>query len=166
VIAGAIGFRRRRPATKDNLAEPAPPPPGSRSRLITALGAGFAASLAATAIWSGPLGGADRFVSTVERTAREALNYYEMTKVTAHLDRGPLTRRLVLTGPADDFQTKELVRLLSELPGVSRAQWAPSPAGPPLLVEAEVVAVLGFLLGLLLAYLVELRRRYNSQWTW
>ena len=58
------------------------------------------------------------------------------------------------------------MRLLSELPGVSRAQWAPSPAGPPLLVEAEAVAVLGFLLGLLLAYLVELRRRYNAQWTW
>src|SRR6478672_9056606 len=100
VIAGAIGFRRRRPATKDNLGEPAPPPPGSRPRLITAFGAGLAASLAATAIWSGPLGGADRFVSTVERTAREALNYYEMSKVTAHLDRGPLTRRLVLSGPA------------------------------------------------------------------
>jgi hypothetical protein len=26
--------------------------------------------------------------------------------------------------------------------------------------------VLGFLFGLLLAYLIELRRRYNAQWTW
>jgi hypothetical protein len=29
-----------------------------------------------------------------------------------------------------------------------------------------VVAVLGFLFGLLVAYLVELRRRYNAQWNW
>jgi ABC-type lipoprotein release transport system permease subunit len=35
-----------------------------------------------------------------------------------------------------------------------------------LLVEGLFAAVLGFLLGLLLAYLVELRRRYNAQWNW
>ena len=40
------------------------------------------------------------------------------------------------------------------------------PAAPPLIVEAAAVALLGFLFGLLLAYLVELRRRYNAQWTW
>ena len=165
IIAGAIAFRRPRVA-KDKLAEKSPVSPGSRRRRFIALGAGVAASLAATAIWSGPLGGADRFVSHVERTAREALDNYEIPKISAHLERGPLTRRLVLAGPADDFQAKELARLLSELPGVSLAEWAPSPAGPPLILEAEGVAMLGFLLGLLLAYLVELRRRYNAQWTW
>jgi hypothetical protein len=29
-----------------------------------------------------------------------------------------------------------------------------------------IASLLGFLLGLLLAYLVELRRRYNAQWNW
>ena len=163
IIAGAIGFRRARAASEDELSGPAPK---TRRRRLMILGAGVVASVAATAVWSGPLGAADRFVSQVERDARSALNYYEMTKVTAHLRRGPLTRRLVLAGPADDFQTAELARLFSQLPGVSRAQWAPSPAGPPLLLEGAAVSVLGFLLGLLLAYLVELHRRYNAQWKW
>jgi hypothetical protein len=35
-----------------------------------------------------------------------------------------------------------------------------------LIVEGMAVALLGFLFGLLVAYLVELRRRYNSQWNW
>jgi hypothetical protein len=164
IIAGAFGFRRPRRVAKDKLTDA--PPPASRRKRFIALGTGLALSLVATGLWTGPLGGADRFIAQVERTAREALNYYEMSKVTAHLDRAPLTRRLVLAGPADDFQTKELVRLMSQLPGVSRAQWSPSPAGPPLLLEGEAVALLGFLLGLLLAYLVELRRRYNAQWNW
>ena len=166
IIAGAIGFRRKRPVAGDAAADRPHPPPELRRRRFIALATGAAIALAAAALWTGPLGGADRFSAQVERPAREALNYYEMSKVTAHLHRAPLTRRLVLAGPADDFQTTELVRLLSQLPGVSRAQWRASPAGPPLLLEGMAVSLLGFLLGLLLAYLVELRRRYNAQWNW
>ena len=33
-----------------------------------------------------------------------------MPMVTARLERGPLRRRLVLAGPADDFQQRELIR--------------------------------------------------------
>jgi membrane associated rhomboid family serine protease len=36
----------------------------------------------------------------------------------------------------------------------------------PLIAEGAAGAVLGFLFGLLLAYLVELRRRYNAQYNW
>ena len=100
------------------------------------------------------------------QTARQTLDYYEMTKVTAHLHHGPLTRRLILSGPADDFQSSELVRIMGDLPGVSNARWSAKGGGLPLIVEGMAAAVLGFLLGLLLAYLVELRRRYNSQWNW
>ena len=76
-------------------------------------------------------------------------------------------RTLVLSGkPATDFQRTELVRLFSQLPGVGRAQWENSPAGTPLVVEGAAIAVLGFLFGLLLAYLIELHRRYNAQWNW
>jgi hypothetical protein len=131
-----------------------------------ALAIGAFVSLALAALWHNPFGAADRFATQVERDARTALDNYEMTKVSAHLHRGPLTRRLILKGPADDFQTTELMRLLSQLPGVSRAQWTASPAGTPLLLESSAVSVLGFLVGLLLAYLVELRRRYNAQWNW
>lgn len=146
-VVGLIAFRRR---TKRNLM----------------LAAGFAATLALAALWHGPLGGADRFTMMVEQTAHQTLDNYEMTRVTAHLHHGPLSRRLLLAGPADEFQTSELVRIMSTLPGVSRAQWSASPAGPPLILEGSGVALMGFLFGLLLAYLVELRRRYNAQWNW
>ena len=89
-----------------------------------------------------------------------------MPQVQARLHRGPLSRRLVLTGQADDFQREELVRIMSEVPGVSTATWDKSAAGIPLIVEAALAALAGFLIGLLLAYVAELRRRYNAQWKW
>lgn len=36
----------------------------------------------------------------------------------------------------------------------------------PLLVEAVGIALAGFIAGLILAYLVELRRRSSSEWRW
>src|SRR4030095_9960192 len=97
---------------------------------------------------------------------RPRLYYEEMHRVRAHLPRGPLTRRLVLAGPADDFQSSELVRIMGALPGVSGARWSDKDSGPPLILEGGAAGLLGFLFGLLLAYLVELRRRYNAQWNW
>jgi membrane protease YdiL (CAAX protease family) len=146
-IAGSIAFRRR-------------------SRRNAALAVGFLASILVAGLWHGPFGAADRFATQVERSVRQTLVYYEMTRVTAHLHHDPLTRRIILSGPADDFQTSELVRIMGDLPGVSSAQWSSSPAGTPLIIEGGAVALLGFLFGLLLAYLVELRRRYNAQWNW
>ncbi len=46
--------------------------------------------------------------------------------VQAHLQRRPLARRLILSGPADDFQRSELVRLLDETPGVLEVRWDPA----------------------------------------
>lgn len=137
-----------------------------RSRRNAALAIGVCLSLALAALWHGPLGAADRLSSRVEHDARAVLDHYEMTQIAAHLHRGPLSRRLILAGPADDFQTVELVRLMSELPGVSSAQWAKDPAGVPLIIEAAAVAIIGFIFGLMLAYLLELRRRHNAEWTW
>ncbi len=36
----------------------------------------------------------------------------------------------------------------------------------PLLVEAFVIALVGFLAGLVLSYLLELHRRANVEWRW
>ena len=145
-IGGLFAFRRKR-----------------RLPLIV----GLLLALAAAAAWHGPLGAADRVRATIERQAREALDHYELPKVTAHLHRAPLTRRLVLAGGQEDnWQRGEIVRLFSQLPGVSRATWSEEDAGLPLILEAVIAAIIGFLLGLLLAYLLELRRRYNAQWTW
>ena len=147
VVAGSIAFRRRK---RRNLA----------------LATGLAVALGLAALWHGPLGAAQRLTARIERDARATLDFYEMSEVTARLHHGPLTRRLVLTGPGDDFQRSELVRTMETLPGVSGAGWSNADGGPPLIAEAAAVAIAGFLFGLLLAYLVELRRRYNAQWNW
>ena len=137
-----------------------------RKRNIT-LAAGVLAAVALALVWHGPLGAADRFAAQVDQSARRGLDYYETPKIQGALHRAPLSRTLVLTGtPATPFQRAELARLLSQLPGVSRAQWGNSPAGVPLLAEGAAIAVLGFLFGLLLAYLIELHRRHNAQWNW
>ena len=146
VMAGAFALRRRPP------------------RLISLL-VGLLASILLACLWHGPLGGADEFEGKVNRGIRATLVYYEMTQISAHLHHDPLTRRILLSGPADDFQRSELVRVMDELPGVSSATWSDR-AGVPLILEGVAVSLLGFLLGLLLAYLVELRRRYNAQWNW
>ena len=124
-----------------------------------------AAALAGAELWHGPLGAADRFATVVEQSATQRLADWEMSQVTAHLHRNPLSRRLLLSGRADDFQRSELVRIMSDVPGVGRAAWDQS-SGIPLMLESAAVSLLGFLGGLLLAYLVELRRRYNAQWRW
>lgn len=147
VIAGAIGFRPRR-----------------RRGILLLIG--LAASLAGAAAWHGPLGAADRFAAEVERGVQKTLVFYEIPQVRGRLHRGPLTRRVLLSGPADDFQRSELARLMSEVPGVASVSWTSSIGGVPLIAEGAGIAVLGFLLGLLVAYLVELRRRYNAQWNW
>jgi hypothetical protein len=45
-------------------------------------------------------------------------------------------------------------------------RWTANRGGVPLIAESVIATLAGFLFGLLLAYLVELRRRYNSQWNW
>lgn len=135
------------------------------ARRNATLAIGVFLSVVVAALWHGPLGGADRLTSRVEHDARAVLDHYEMTQIAAHLHQGPLSRRLVLSGHADDFQTTELVRLMSELPGVSSAEWN-NDTGVPLIAEGLAVALIGFLFGLALAYLNELRRHHNAQWNW
>jgi len=146
-LTGTLAFRR---AARRNMA----------------LTLGATLTFVLTILWIGPLGAADRFTSRVEHDARAVLDHYEMTRIGAHLHHGPLSRHLILSGQADDFQTTELVRMMGELPGVSSAQWTEGPTGVPLLIEALVVAIAGFIFGLGLAYLNELRRHNNAQWNW
>ena len=135
----------------------------SRRNIVFAAGAALSILLAA--LWHGPVGGAARFEARVQRGIDANLVYYEMTHISAHLHHGPLTRRVMLSGPANDFQRENLGEILEEIPGVESASWASS-GGMPLIVEAMVVAILGFLSGLVLAYVAELRRRSNAEWKW
>ena len=160
LIAGLAAFRAPRAKPKDR--EAAIQRWKRRTRIALACGAALA--IAAAALWHGPIGAAHRFTAQVERDARATLDFY-LPQVRAELHHGPLTRQLILTGPANDFQRSELVRTMETLPGVSerdlvRRRWNPVDRG------RAGASLLGFLIGLLLAYLVELRRRYNAQWNW
>jgi hypothetical protein len=164
-IAGAAAFRvkivrpKDRPAEPDLIDQP-------RQRRNAFLGAGAALSIVAAALWHGPFGAADRFAARIERSARSVLvANYAPKGINVHIHHAPLTRQLILSGPGDDFQRTEAARLLRLIPGVGDAAWTQS-ARIPLIVEGAIAALLGFLFGLLLAYLGELRRRHNSQWTW
>ncbi|HEX6218589.1 MAG TPA: hypothetical protein VFZ35_04875 [Sphingomicrobium sp.] len=105
IIAGVASSRR---------------PRGQRRSLL--LSGGLASLLIAMA-WHWPGGAGARLTASVERAARVTLYEFEMRRVTAQLDKEPLTRTLVLSGPADDFQQRELVRILNDVPGVSSVRW-------------------------------------------
>lgn len=87
---------------------------------------GIAAMVGSTALWHGPLGAGDRMASRAEIRARRTLDHYELPMIQAHMQRQPLTRRLILSGPADDFQRAELVRILDEMPGILEVRWDPA----------------------------------------
>lgn len=132
-----------------------------RAKVLTI---GALATLAATALWHGPGGAAEQFSSRVERKVRGMLDHYEMNAVTARLHRGPLARRIVLGGPADDFQRREIKRMTETLPGVAAADWTDGPRqrAVPMLVEAMLAALAAFAAGVILAYVAELRRRARA----
>lgn len=87
---------------------------------------GLVAVLGFTALWHGPLGAGERLARQSETIARRTLDYYEMPMIQAKMQRAPLSRRLVLSGPADDFQRAELVRILDATPGVLEVRWDPA----------------------------------------
>lgn len=148
VIAGSYAFRQKL----------------SRNRNLALLG-GVAAMLLAAFLWVGPAGGGERFADAVDRQAQQVLVNYEVPQFQARVQRDPLARTVLLSGPADDFQRGELARIMEVVPGVAKATWG-SKAGLPLLLEVELAALVSFSLGLLLAYLLELRRRSRAQWSW
>ena len=92
----------------------------------TILLAGLAANAAFAAVWHGPLGAGERLARQSEASARRTLDHFEFPTVHAHLQRRPLSRRLILSGPADDFQRDQLVRILDETPGVLDVRWDPA----------------------------------------
>ena len=95
-----------------------------RPRTVVLLG--LAGMTGFTAVWHGPAGAGERLARQVETQARQQLDHDEMFQVQARLQRQPLSRRLVLSGPADDFQRQELVRRLDTIPGVLDVRWDPA----------------------------------------
>lgn len=88
--------------------------------------AGLAAMVGFSALWHGPLGAGERLTSRAEAAARAQLDRDEMFQVQARMQREPLSRRLIVSGPADDFQRSEIVRRLDNVPGVLEVRWDPA----------------------------------------
>ena len=93
-------------------------------RTIFLLGA--AAAVGFALLWHGPLGAGERLTLEAETSARATLAKYELPMIQAKLQRDPLSRRLILSGPADDFQRSELIRILDGTPGVLEVRWDPA----------------------------------------
>ena len=87
---------------------------------------GLAAVIGFAALWHGPLGAGDRLASKAETAARAQLDRDEMFQVQARIQRQPLSRRLIVSGPADDFQRSEIIRRLDGIPGVLDVRWDPA----------------------------------------
>jgi len=158
--AGAFAFRRKTATRFQTYYY-------TRKRALI-LASGIAVALVFGAVWHGPVGYGNRFASGVEARSKKTLVDFEMAQVQAKLEREPLRRTLLLTGPADGFQRTELVRIMGAVDGAGSARWQdmPEPVQLPLLAEVELGALVSFGLGLLLAYLLELRRRSRAQWRW
>ena len=88
--------------------------------------AGVVATLAFAALWHGPLGAGDRLAARAEKVAHATLVKYERPMNSARLERHPLTRRMILSGPADDFQRSEMARIMRQVHGVSAVRWDPA----------------------------------------
>jgi len=86
---------------------------------------GMLATILFAELYHGALGGANRLETAVEERARRVLDAYELPEITARLDEKPLQRRLILMGPADDFQRRALVDVLGRMPGVNEVRWDP-----------------------------------------
>jgi hypothetical protein len=131
------------------------------------LAAGALATIVMALLWHFA-GTGDRFAGRIDARAKTLLVDFEMQAVSVDVDRRPLRRQVTLAGPADDYQRGELARLMELLPGISKAHWERdrSPLPLPVMIEACLLSLFGFSLGLLLAYLVDLRRRANSHWRW
>lgn len=134
---------------------------------IVALGA--AGLLAAVALWHGPLGGGDRFARLVETAVAKELEWLEMPTISGKLERSPLSRTLVLSGPANSFQQEGFVRALRPVRGLAAIRWQDQRASGfalPLLAEVTLLSLIAFALGLFFSFIVEIRRRVNAEWSW
>jgi hypothetical protein len=87
---------------------------------------GLTATLGATALYHGPMGKGDAFAAAIEQAARAELDRQEMFQIDGRLERGPLRRTLILSGPADDFQREELPKIMIKVAGVEAVRWDPA----------------------------------------
>jgi len=123
---------------------------------------GLAAVAGMAAIGHGPAGQGAAFVGGMEDEARAAVAATNVPDIDVRMGRDPLTRLATASGPADAFQRegqgelKGISDRIREVEGVSGVRWADEPErfALPLFVETLILALVAYLIGLGLAWLL------------
>lgn len=131
---------------------------------------GLLLALLAGMIWHGPAGNGERLVGRIEADARNLVAQTNLPGLSVRAERDPLSRDLVISGPANDLQREGLgsqngvMDYARAAPNVGSVRWDDEKAGfsLPLLAETLIVAVLAFLIGFGLATPLFNRRRKHS----
>lgn len=94
---------------------------------------GLAASLLVGWISHGPLGRGEAFVAELDASLRQLVRRAGVEGVTGRMQRDPLARTAILSGPADRFQREGkgslpgLDERVVAIPGVARVEWTNPP---------------------------------------
>lgn len=121
---------------------------------------GLAASLAAGLVAYGPLGRGSAYLDNVESRAAAVVRSAGIAGVEVRMDRDPLSRTAILTGPANDFQREGIGRLpglndrVAGVAGVSAVRWDSGGGGVPLVAELLGLAALAYLIGVGIGWLI------------
>jgi hypothetical protein len=125
-------------------------------RLLRAL-IGLAAVLVMGWIWHGPAGRGEMFVDSVEGRARVVVAQAQLPRVAVGLERHPLSRNAILSGPADDFQRHGMADepglsgRVADVSGVGGVKWSDEPRrggwALPLLAETLLQLLAAYALG-------------------
>ena len=95
---------------------------------------GLAAVLLMGWVYHGPLGNGEALVGRLEAQARAAVAASEVPGIEVRLQRDPLARVAILSGPANDFQREGMGQFpglndrMRSIEGISRIEWANPPA--------------------------------------
>jgi hypothetical protein len=94
---------------------------------------GLAVAVVAGFISHGPLGRGAAFIDRLDGAAQAVVTDAGVPGVTVAMQRDPLARKALLSGPADKFQREGqgsllgLDRLVLSIPGMSRIEWTNPP---------------------------------------
>jgi len=85
-------------------------------------------------VYHGPLGNGEALLGRLEAQAKTAVAATEVPGVEVRMVRDPLTRKAVLSGPADRFQRegrgslKGIDDVVAEVEGISELEWTNPPS--------------------------------------
>jgi hypothetical protein len=124
---------------------------------------GLSATILMGWVWHGPMGNGAKLIDAIEGNAKAAVAGAGLPGIEVRLDRDPLSRRAILSGPADSFQRQGmgsepgLTGIVAGVKGVGSVRWADeggATPGMPLLAETLILLVLAFLIGIGCAWLL------------